>query len=102
MNGDKLIKAAGETSTAEFTLFDALESIGATMDPIWHGEWTGPILFNDAKGASRMILVEDADHYAFDTWLKANPQPAMETLQEYGRRALVEMCSRPIDPNDYT
>jgi len=96
---EKFRKAHG--SVAEPTLFDALESIGATMDPIWHGEWSGPILFNDHKGASRMILVEDADHDAFTEWLQRHPMPTEDVLQEYGREALVRICQRPIDPDEY-
>jgi hypothetical protein len=83
------------------SLFDALESIGATVDPIWHGEWSGPILFNDPKGAQRLILVEQADHALFDVWYGKNPNFFGEELQEHGREALVRMCARPIDPKDY-
>jgi hypothetical protein len=83
------------------TLFDALESIGATMDAHWHGEWTGPILFNDPKGASRLILVEQADHDLFDKWYEQHIEFTDEELQHHGREALVRMCSRPIDPKDY-
>lgn len=82
-------------------LFDALESIGATMDEHWHGEWTGPILFNDPKGASRMILVEQSDHDLFEAWYRQHIQFTDEELQDHGREALVRMCSRPIDPKDY-
>lgn len=81
-------------------LFDALESIGATMDPHWHGEWTGPILFNDPKGASRMILVEDADHKLFDEWYEQHIEFTDEELQQHGREALVRMCARPINLGD--
>lgn len=99
----------GET----LTLFDALESIGATMDAYWYGEWTGPILFNDHKGASRMLLVEQEDHDLFDAWLRANApgskemqqldeafkdltDPFVSCLQEHARHALVRMAQRPI------
>lgn len=94
------------------TLFDALGSIGAMMDEHWHGEWTGPILFNDHKGASRLILVEQEDHDSFDTWLKANApdspevqqlqdafrpvDPFIAGLQDHARHALVRMCARPV------
>lgn len=98
------------------TLFDVLESIGATMDMHWHGEWTGPIMFADHKGAHRLILVEDSDHAEFDAWLQEHPPDSVEArqlretfhpmdpwvnmLQDYARHALVRMCSRPIDPKD--
>jgi hypothetical protein len=82
-------------------LFDALESIGATMDPTWHGEWDGPILFNDPKGASRIILIETSDHDALDAWFAVHPTWTDEELQDHGREALVRMCARPIDPKDY-
>lgn len=89
--------ARGET----LTLFDALGSIGALMDPHWHGEWTGPILFNDPKGASRLILIEQADHDLFDAWYAQHAQFTDEQLQDHGREALVRMCSRPINSADY-
>ena len=82
-------------------LFDALKAIHATVDSIWHGEWTGPILFRDRKGAARLILVDDADHDAFDAWRAANPAPTQAALEVHGREALVRMCARPIDPKDY-
>ena len=77
------------------SVFDALKAIHAIADPVWQGEWTGPILFHDRKGASRLILVESADHAAFDTWHKAHPTPTKAVLEEYGRDALVRMCDRP-------
>jgi len=79
-------------------LFDALESIGATMDPMWEGEWEGPVLFNDPKGASRLILVTPADHDEFLTWATAHPNFTDEELQEQGRAFLVRMCARPVNP----
>jgi len=102
------------------SLFDALGSIGAMMDEHWHGEWTGPILFNDPKGASRLILVEQEDHDLFDKWLCANApdskemqqlrdafkdergasilttDPFVAMLQDHAREALVRMCTRPV------
>ena len=95
------------------TLFDALESIGATMDEMWQGEWTGPILFNDSKGHSRLILVEDEDHDLFAEWLRTNAlnspemqqlreafkdltDPFVNGLQEHARQALGRMCARPV------
>ncbi len=91
------VRAKVEARTPpEPNLFDALESIGATMDPMWEGEWDGPILFNDPKGASRMILVENGDHDAFYAWLKQHPTWTDEQLQDHGRSALVEMCQRPV------
>lgn len=83
-------------SGATMTLFDALETIGAMMDEHWHGEWTGPILFNDPKGASRMILVEQDDHDQFAAWYAKNPRFSGEEIQDHARAALVRMCSRPI------
>jgi len=83
-------------------LFAALESIGATMNSIWHGEWTGPIMFDDAKGCSRVILVEPVDHDLFDAWHQANPDFTDDELQVHGREALVRMCGRPINMGDYT
>lgn len=82
-------------------LFDALESIGATLDEIWHGEWTGPIMFRDPKGNCRLILVEQSDHDGFDAWLKQHPSWTDFDLQEHGREALVRMCGRRINPGDY-
>lgn len=79
-------------------LFDALKSIGATMDPMWEGEWEGPVLFNDPKGASRMILVAPNDHDDFLAWAKAHPNFTDEELQDQGRMLLVRMCARPISP----
>lgn len=79
-------------------LFDALESIGATMDPMWEGEWEGPVMFNDPKGASRLILVASNDHDEFLAWAKANPSFTDEELQDQGRMFLVRMCARPIEP----
>lgn len=79
-------------------LFDALESIGATMDPMWDGEWEGPVLFNDPKGASRMIMVAPNDHDEFLAWTQAHPNFTDEELQDQGRAFLVRMCGRPITP----
>lgn len=79
-------------------LFDALESIGATMDPMWEGEWEGPVLFNDPKGASRLIMVAPEDHNEFLAWAKAHPGFTDEELQAQGRAYLVRMCARPVVP----
>jgi len=79
------------------TIFDALESIGATLDPMWHGEWTGPMLFTDFKGAQQMFMVEQIDHDEFDLWLRRNPQFTDEELQAIGRETLIHMAVRPVD-----
>jgi hypothetical protein len=107
-----LIRAKLDRGEA-LTLFDALGSIGAMMDEHWHGEWTGPILFNDHKGASRLILVEQEDHDLFDAWLREHApdseemqqlaetfkdltDPFVDGLQEHARHALVRMATRPV------
>ncbi len=101
---DAALKADGERVRAKITerggpiLFDALEAIGATMDPMWEGEWEGPVLFNDPKGASRLILVEPRDHDEFLTWAKAHPNFTDHELQDQGRAFLVRMCARPVTP----
>lgn len=89
--------ANGET----LSLFDALESIGAYVDPIWDGEWEGPILFHDCRARHMLILVERSDHDAFDAWYQAHKNFSGEELQDHARNALVRMVSRPIDPKDF-
>lgn len=82
-------------------LFEVLATIGATVDSIWGGEWEGPILFNDEKENSRLILVTAEDHKDFDRLLEEHPNPGQEVIQEFARNKLVEMAAQPIDPSDY-
>lgn len=82
-------------------LFKCLETIGASIEPIWNGEWEGPIMFQDEKGYKRLILVEPHDHKLFGRWLKSNPDPKKQKVQAYARIVLVKMAKRKIDRKSF-
>jgi hypothetical protein len=86
---------------SELSLFDVLRSIGASVEEVWQGEWTGPILFKDSNGANRLILVTEDDHQEVKEWNQNNLTYSSDEVIGFAQKMLVKMCMRPVPLEEY-